>query len=311
MSGNYALRLEGVQKSFGRKSALVDLSMEVFKGTICGLVGPNGAGKTTTFGIICGFLKPDGGQIDVLGEGPFHPAKHRGRLTALPQDAALGRDLKLDEQLEYFARLQGLDGPHARREVARILEVVDLKEQARDRIRTLSHGMLHRLGIGQAFLGEPELVLLDEPTNGVDPHRAHQIRNFLHAQRGQRTIIISSHNLHEIENLCDQVVLIDAGRVVRSGTVAEVTGQDQEIRIRLSAGPVPLASLEEKLTQDTIHWNEETRLLLIRFAPSSERAAEEVIGEALRILLEANARVAEVGRGQSLERAYLESTGKG
>ncbi len=301
-----ALSLSGVGKRYGRIAALNGMDLQVPRGSIFGLVGRNGAGKTTTFAIACGYLRADKGTVNLLGEGRFDPRKHRGRVTALPQDAALGRDFTLVDQLRFLGRLQGIGRKEIHGEVERILNLVDLTSRAGTRTKTLSHGMLRRLGIGQAFLGNPELVLLDEPTNGLDPRQAHDIRGFIASQRGTRTIVVSSHNLHEIETVCDHVALMDGGRVVVSGPIADVTGRNDEILITLAEGPLPLAAVEQALAGDTVTWDEKARVLRIRYTPREGRQGEEVIGTALRALLEAGARIAEVGRGQSLERTYLE-----
>jgi ABC-type multidrug transport system ATPase subunit len=276
------------------------------RGSIFGLVGPNGAGKTTTFAIICGFLSPDQGTVQLLGNGPFNAKRHRGRVTALPQDAALGRDLKLVDHLTYLGRLQGIERSKIRGEVERILNLVDLTSRASDRTRTLSHGMLRRLGIGQAFLGNPELVLLDEPTNGLDPRQARDIREFIAAQRGTRTIVVSSHNLHELEEMCDHVALVDHGRLIRSGTLSDVTGRDEEILIVLGKGPRPIDQVRAALSGDTVEWDENEQALKIRFIVQPGRETEDVIGATLHILLGAGARISAVSRGQSLERAFLD-----
>ena len=301
-----ALRLSAVHKNYGRIRALDGLDLVVPRGSVFGLVGPNGAGKTTTFSIACGWLRADRGEVDLLDGGAFDPARHRGRVTALPQDSALGRDMTVVDQLTYLGRLQGLDRRAIRGEVARILDLVQLTDRAGDRVRTLSHGMLRRVGIGQAFLGDPELVLLDEPTNGLDPRQAHSIREFVAAQRGTRTIVISSHNLHEIETVCDHVALIDRGRVVMAGPISVVTGRDGEIRIMLADGPVPLAEMRAALPGERAEWDEATRTLTLRFQEKPGRAAEDVTGVALRALLDAGARISSVARGQSLERRYLD-----
>ena len=301
-----ALSLRAVGKNYGRIRALDGLDLEVPRGSVFGLVGRNGAGKTTTFAISCGYLRPDSGKVSLLGDGPFDPARHRGRVGALPQDAALGRDLTVAEQLTYLGRLQGLSRAEIGGEVARILKLVDLTSRARDRTRTLSHGMLRRLGIGQAFLGRPELVLLDEPTNGLDPAQAGSIRDFIATQRGERTIIISSHNLHELETMCDHVAVIDAGRLVMAGTIAEVTGQNDEVRITLGAGPAPLEPLRAALAGDEVEWDGATRTFKISFGRRPDREAEDVVSLALHALLDAGARVSTVTRGQSLERRYLD-----
>jgi len=304
-----ALSLGGVSKRYGATRALDGIDLEVPRGSIFGLVGPNGAGKTTTFAITCGFLRADLGSVRLLGEGPFDPKRHRGRITALPQDAALGRDLTLADLLTYLGQLQGLRRRDIKSEVERILNLVDLTDRADHRTRTLSHGMLRRLGIGQAFLGQPELVLLDEPTNGLDPRQASNIRDFIAAQRGTRTIVISSHNLHELESMCDHVALLDRGKVVVAGPISQVTGRNEEVSIILAAGPAPLAEVRTALPGDTIEWEEGQRILKIRFAHSADRQPEDVIGVALQTLLHNGARISTVSRGQSLERTYLELPG--
>jgi ABC-type multidrug transport system ATPase subunit len=301
-----ALRFEGIRKRYGSIQALDGLSLEVPRGSIFGLVGPNGAGKTTAFAIMCGFLRPDSGAVSILGEGRFNPRHHRGRITALPQDAALGRDLTVVDLLSYLGRLQGIPRGQIRTEVERILKLVDLTDRAKSRAKTLSHGMLRRLGIGQAFLGNPEIVLLDEPTNGLDPRQAHEIRQFIAAQRGARAIIVSSHNLHEIETICDRLALIDHGRLVMGGIMSEITGQNEEICIALGDGPIPLMQLQAALPGDVVEWDEAARALKIRFAAKPNRQAEDVISAALRTLLDAGARISAVSRGQSLERAFLD-----
>ncbi len=301
-----ALLLQSVGKNYGPIRALNGLDLSVPRGSIFGLVGPNGAGKTTAFAVICGFLSPDQGTVQLLGNGPFNAKKHRGRVAALPQDAALGRDLMLVDHLTYLGRLQGIERSQIRGEVDRILKLVDLTDRAKHRTRTLSHGMLRRLGIGQAFLGNPELVLLDEPTNGLDPRQARDIRDFIASQRGTRTIVVSSHNLHELETMCDHVALVDHGRLVRSGTLADVTGRNEDICIILASGPRPIEQVKAALPNDIIEWDEIGQALKIRFVVQPGREAEDVIGAALHILLGAGARISAVSRGQSLERAFLD-----
>lgn len=303
-----ALSLTGVTKRYGATRALDGLDLRVPRGSIFGLVGPNGAGKTTTFGIVCGYIRPDAGTVDIFGQGPFDAAKHRGRLSALPQDAELGRGVPLAEQLEFLARLQGLDRQEARQQVQKALELADMRDRARARSKTLSHGMLRRVAIAQAFIGSAELVLLDEPTNGLDPRQAHNIRSFIREQRGHRTVIVSSHNLNEIESICDHVGMVNLGKVVKAGPVSVVTGRDEDVQIVLGNGPLPMDAVREALSEDQVSWNDKTHTLTIRFTRRADREAEEVIGIALKVLLENNARISGVSRGQSLERAYLAST---
>ncbi len=309
MSAGPALQFAEVSKRFGKTPALRGLSLEVPKGTLFGLIGPNGAGKTTAFSIACGFLRPDAGAITILGEPGFDPARLKGRVTALPQDAALGRETRCLEHLLYFGRLQGLDAIRARRDAERLLDEVGLGDRKLARAKTLSHGMLRRLAVAQALIGEPELVLLDEPTSGLDPRHAHEIRELLRrARTAGRTVVISSHNLPELETLCEHVAFIDRGLVVAAGATDVVTGKGQEVEVELSEGPVPLEALQAALTGDQVSWDPERRLLRVLFRATAERRVEDVIAATLRVLLDASARIAGVRRGASLEKKFLEMT---
>jgi ABC-2 type transport system ATP-binding protein len=304
-----ALGFTDVSKSFGSTQALRGLSLEVPAGTLFGLIGPNGAGKTTAFSIACGFLQPDAGEISLLGERGFDPLRLKGRVTALPQDAALGRETRCLEHLVYFGRLQGLDPKGARRDADRLLEEVGLGDRKNAKAKTLSHGMLRRLAVAQALIGSPSLVLLDEPTSGLDPRHAHEIRELLRRSRAAgRTVVISSHNLPELETLCEHVAFIDRGQAVAAGPTDVVTGKGQEVEVELGSGPVPLDELKAALPADQVSWDADRRLLRVVFRPAAERQAEEVIGATLRVLLDGGARIAGVRRGASLERKFLEMT---
>ena len=313
-SAGAALRILGVRKRFGAREVLRGLDLSVPTGSIFGLIGPNGAGKTTTFSIACGYLQPDAGTVEIFGEGPFDPRRLKGRMTAMPQDAVLGGDLRCREHLEYFGRLQGLPSAVARSAASEALTALGLADRAETPSRTLSHGMLRRLGVAQALLGEPALVILDEPTAGLDPRHAHELRELLGRHRGARTLVISSHNLGELETLCDHVAFIDQGVCVGGGPIDEVTGRGEEVEIELAAGAAPPANLIAKVTAalagDEVRWDAATRVLSIRAAASAEagRAVEELITLALRTLIEAGARISTVRRGRSLEKRYLELT---
>jgi ABC-2 type transport system ATP-binding protein len=304
-----ALRFSEVRKSFGPNQALRGLSLEVPRGAMFGLIGPNGAGKTTAFSIACGFLQPDAGEVSILDSGPFLPARLKGRMTVLPQDAALGGETRCLQHVEYFGRLQGLTATDARAQSERLLDEVGLGDRRQARARTLSHGMFRRLTVAQALLGDPELVLLDEPTSGLDPRHAHELRDLLRRiRRDGRTVVISSHNLPELEALCDHVAFIDRGVAVAAGATDVVTGKGQEVEIDLGAGPAPIAAVAGALPADTVTFDEPQRLLRIVFQPGPDHTAEDVIGLALRALLSGGARIAGVRRGTSLEKKFLEMT---
>ncbi len=246
-----ALAFVGVSKRFGRrgKQALDALSFTIPKGSITGFVGPNGAGKTTTFGVVSGFLRPDGGTVDILGEGAFDPMRLKGRLGVLPQDAELPDRHTPFELLTHLACLQGMSGRDGRKEAARLVELVRLDDRRDHRITTLSHGMRRRVAVASALCGAPELVLLDEPLAGLDPSQAYSLRDRLAELQGRQTLVISSHNLAEVERLCDHVVMVQEGRCLREGPMATLTGADEVSRWQLarSLSPEELRRVNEAL----------------------------------------------------------------
>ncbi|MCA9605396.1 MAG: ABC transporter ATP-binding protein [Myxococcales bacterium] len=300
----FALRLAKVQKRYGKTVALDGLTLDVPRGSVMGLVGPNGAGKTTTFGIVSGAVRADAGTVDVLGTGPFDPDRHAGKVTVLPQDCELNPHSSCQEILTFYARLQRVPDPA--KEARRVLEIVRLSDRARSRVRQLSHGMKRRLAVAQALLGDPELVLLDEPTGGLDPHLVVEMREVLREQRGARTLVVSSHILSDLEATCDHVAFIEAGRVTRSGPTEELMGRAGLVTVRLAA-PIELEAVAAILDGRAPRLAGErlTYALLEGEDPSVAHAA------LIPRLVEAGARVVEVQLGRSLEAAYLESRAAG
>ncbi len=298
-----ALSLDGVHKQYGRgKKALAGLTCRFPSGSICGLVGPNGAGKTTAFSVVSGYLQPDAGSIDILGGGPFSSYRLKGRLGVLPQDAALSDRHTPRELLVHCGRLQGLGATASRDEAARILEVVRLGDRVDNRISTLSHGMRRRVAVASALMGSPELVLLDEPLAGLDPVQAHSLRDALKGLRGVQTLVISSHNLAELERMCDWVVMLANGHCVQEGTLADVTGQTQRVEWHVN-GDVPLERLRSALPGHTLSMDGGK---LIQEAPDGTLDKSSI--EIMRVLADVGVSVREVRRGVSLERRFIDET---
>jgi ABC-2 type transport system ATP-binding protein len=230
-----AVQISSVSKHFHNAKALDAVSFDVPAGSLFALIGPNGAGKTTLFSIASGILRPTAGTISVLGIDVANQVSAlRGRFSLLPQDAQFLAHVPIVEQLELFCRLQGLDVAGAQRAALAALDIVGLADMAKRRARQLSHGMGKRLAIAQAFLGDPEVVFLDEPTSGLDPENAANIRRLVRSYRGDRTIVISSHNLPELQQLCDHMAILDKGRLVRTGSMADFLGSGHTVRISFS-----------------------------------------------------------------------------
>ena len=195
---------------YSGKAALNKVSFNVIAGEPIGLVGPNGAGKTTLLNILCGFIKPASGTVSLFGHSAGHTSL-TGKISALPQDARLDPTFSIGDQLSFFARLQGFDSQSAINEAHRVLDAVALGDLFKDKSVTLSHGMAKRVSIAQALIGEPQLILLDEPTAGLDPVNTRNIRSIIAELSTTATFIISSHDLTELGRLCQNILLLDNG----------------------------------------------------------------------------------------------------
>ena len=197
---------------YSGKVALNDVNIELDSGEPIGLVGPNGAGKTTLLSILAGFLQPSSGTVRLFGYPPG-AAQLNGMVSALPQDARLDPSFTLVEQLVFYARLQGYAKQQAILEAGRVLEAFALTEAADEKPGVLSHGMAKRASIAQAMIGKPTLVLLDEPTAGLDPVNVRTVRAIIAEQSSATTFIISSHDLAELDRLCLRILLLENGRM--------------------------------------------------------------------------------------------------
>ena len=208
------IRCENVSKRYGSKLALDKVSFELDSGAPIALVGPNGAGKTTLFSLLCAYIYPSSGSISLLG----HKAGSSnlfGQISALPQDAQLDPSFTIHKQLSFYAQLQGFSGKSAKIEASRVLELMELPDSSKSLPNSLSHGMRKRVSIAQALIGKPKLIFLDEPTAGLDPENARNIRQQISALSDSVTFVISSHNLQELERLCETVLLLERGKVLQ------------------------------------------------------------------------------------------------
>ncbi len=302
-----AIRLTKLTKRFGVKTAVDQVSLKVKAGSVYGLIGPNGAGKTTTFSMLAGFLRPTSGTLEVLGYEPTQVDELRSRLGVLPQDALLPPWDKVGEFLMHMAELQDLPADRVEPEAREVLEEVDGKDWWNLRCGQLSHGMAKRVQLAQALLGDPEIVLLDEPTAGLDPRVAYEVRQLVKRRKGRCTLVVSSHNLQELEEICDAACILDRGRVVASGTIQELTASSEEVRIKLGAGPAPIAVVRELPMVKRVEYDEEKRELVVYF-DRGVVDAETVIGHVLWALLQNQARISGVTKGKGLEQRVMELT---
>jgi ABC-2 type transport system ATP-binding protein len=313
-----AVRVKNVSKHFGMKVAVDDLTMYVPAGTVYGLIGPNGAGKTTTFSMLAGYLAPSEGEVEILGFPPTHVDSLRGRVGVLPQDALLPATDTVGEFLVHMARLQGIPGVKAMTKARDALEEVEGKDWWKTKCGALSHGMAKRVSLAQALLGAPEVVLLDEPTAGLDPRVAYEVRNLIKSRKGRCTLIVSSHNLQELEEICDAAAILDRGKLIASGTMAELTASTEEVRFHV-AGPrenapgyrtgwkIPLDAIREIPIVKLAEYDDLRSELAVHF-DRDKADAETVIDSVLRVLLEQRARISGVTKGRGLEQRVMDLT---
>jgi len=216
-----SILVENITKKFGTQMAVNDVSFGVETGEIFGLLGPNGAGKTTTIRIILDIFKPDSGQVAVLG-GPMNEEK-KARVGYLPEDRGLYQDIPLERCLVYLATLKGLSESEAHQRIGEYLERFDLSEHKRKKIKELSKGMQQKAQLISTLVHRPDLIIIDEPFSGLDPVNTQMIKDLLVEERNRGvTIVMSTHQMHQVEELCDRLVLIDQGKLVLYGTLKDI-----------------------------------------------------------------------------------------
>jgi ABC-2 type transport system ATP-binding protein len=235
-----AIRAVGLTKRFGSQTAVDDVSFEVPNGVVAGFVGPNGAGKSTTLRMLLGLVRPTAGEAEVLGRSIAHPAEYLPAVGALIEGPAFYPALSGRENLDVFATLGGIE----RGRVPLVLDIVNLSERAGDPFKTYSLGMKQRLGIAAALLRDPALLILDEPTNGLDPAGMRDMRELVTAIAAQGpTVFVSSHLLGEIQSVCNWLVVVQRGRLAYQGSIAELIDGAIEHLVVATEHPDDLAAV--------------------------------------------------------------------
>ncbi|MEO8798500.1 MAG: ABC transporter ATP-binding protein [Polyangiaceae bacterium] len=317
-SAEAAIRIKKVSKRFGAKIAVDELSLQIEAGTVFGLIGPNGAGKTTTFSMMSGFLRPTSGTVEVLGFYPQQTDMLRSRVGVLPQDAILPPIEQVGEFLITLARLQMASAAEAEKLAHAVLEEVEGREWWKVKSGALSHGMAKRVQLAQALLGNPDVVLLDEPTAGLDPRSAYEVRQLIKKRKGRCTLVVSSHNLQELEEVCDAAAILDRGRLVTSGSMADLTASTQEVHVKVAPPTgessyrsaeqsVPMGKVRQLPGVSTAEWDDERSELVVHFDRKTADA-EAVIAQTLWLLLNEKVRISGVMKGKSLEARVMDLT---
>jgi len=306
-----AVSVRNLSKTFTRAKALEEVSFDVPKGSLFGLLGPNGAGKTTLFSVAAGFLRPLAGTVEVLGIDVAEISRLRGRFSMLPQDAAFQGGIPVVEQLCMFGRLSGASTVDATDQALKALELVGLADIARKNARALSHGMMKRVALCQAFMGEPEVIFLDEPTAGLDPENARSIREVIRGFGADRTVVLSSHNLQEIQDVCDHAAILNHGKLEVCAPMEQLISAAFLLRIELGSpltdaaeralGALPTVAKVERTSE------RELNLSLNLDSPDQKDAVIRSVIETLMIGHDLVPR--SLREGASLETRFLELTG--
>ena len=229
------IRIDNLVKSFGAKRAVDGISFTVERGEVLGFLGPNGAGKSTTMRMITGFMPPTSGRVSIGGHDVAESPLEAKRLIGyLPENAASYPEMTVHGFLNFAAELRGLEGAARKKAVGRVVELCFLDSVLRQSIDTLSKGYKHRTCLAQALIHDPQVLVMDEPTDGLDPNQKHEVRNLIREIGKEKAIIFSTHILEEVDAACTRAIIIDRGRIVASGTPDELGRPLDEVFRRLT-----------------------------------------------------------------------------
>ena len=233
------IALKGLTKRFGPLLAVDDISMSIASGEVLGFLGPNGAGKSTTMRMLAGFIEPTSGTAEICGfDVTRHPVEVKRRIGYLPEGAPAYGDMTAESYLGFIAEVRGFDGLEKRRRIDDVVDKVDLGEVLRQPIETLSKGFKRRVGLAQAMIHDPEILIMDEPTDGLDPNQKHQVRDLIREMSADKAIIISTHILEEVETVCSRAVIIAEGKIVFDGSPDQLAGRSptqNAVTVRVAA----------------------------------------------------------------------------
>jgi len=273
------IKVENLSKAFGAKLVVDDISFEVVKGEVLGFLGPNGAGKSTTMRMVTGFIPPTTGAISVCGfnvlEDPL-PAKRR--IGYLPESAPLYHDMTVVSFLKFAAEMRGFFGEERKKRLRRVVDLCHLESVLGQTIDTLSKGFRHRTCLAQSILHDPEVLIMDEPTDGLDPNQKHEVRSLIRRMGEDKAIIFSTHILEEVEAACTRAIIIDRGRIVANGTPEELKARSERagaVSLTLSGASADLVtsriSSVPAVLRSEILLEQPTRVVVRAFPVKSQR----------------------------------------
>jgi len=218
------IKIENLNKNYGEKQVIHNINLEIKKGELCGFIGPNGAGKTTIMKILTCLLKPGSGNVYIKNfsviDSPIDVKRHIGYL---PENSSLYEDMTINQYLEFFSEIYGMDKKISKKRILELLNDLGLNDRADENISSLSNGMKRKVAIIRAILHDPEVLIFDEPTVNLDPITSSSVRKFMkELQRKGKTIFFSTHNLYEVESICERIVMINKGKIILDGTIDEL-----------------------------------------------------------------------------------------
>jgi ABC-2 type transport system ATP-binding protein len=306
------IKAENLTKNFGDFKAIDDISFTINRGEIVGLLGPNGAGKTTTLRILTCFFNPTLGQVkyddlDVVEDS----LKIRQKIGFLPENNPLYEDLKVGEYLTYAAQMHGLPKNKIKAAVTKVIDTCGLKDRVNQEIGTLSKGFKQRVGLAQALVNDPEILILDEPTEGLDPNQRIEIRDLIKKIGSQKTVILSSHVLSEVDATCNRVLIISQGKIVASGTPEELKSQSAtqtKIFVKVEGPLEQIVEAVKKIdgVDKIISAKNEGNLCILEIETASDK---EVRKPLVQLILDRNWQLLEINKQEkSLEDIFVKLT---
>ena len=293
------IQCQSLTKRFQGIKALdgFDLELDITQPT--GIVGPNGAGKSTLFSILCGFIRPTAGKVRILGSAP-DSGLNKGKISLLPQDTAMFKGIDVFSQLKHYARLQNFSRHDAKKEVGRVLSLIQATSFAKQFPETLSFGQRKRVMLAQSLIGTPELILMDEPTSGLDPVAATEVRRILQQLGNEYSVIISSHNLNEIEDICSDIAIMNKGKLISHSSLSELTRSSQCFTLRLeNPGDNQLSELLKDINEISKIENDKNDIKSYFIYYEGDRA-EQIQIKILSKLHEHTIAVSELKKGKAL-----------
>jgi ABC-2 type transport system ATP-binding protein len=305
------IEIEGLTKKFGPIAAVAGIDLRVSKGEVLGFLGPNGAGKSTTMKMVTGYLAPDAGRVKICGfDVERDPLSAQRAIGYLPEGAPAYADMTPRQFLGFIAHVRGFTGAEAKARVQAVVEKTELEHVLDQPIDTLSKGFKRRVGLAQAILHDPPVLIMDEPTDGLDPNQKHAVRNLLKKMAPEKAIIISTHLLEEVEAICTRAVIIDRGRVVADGTPSQLLARSRHhnaVTVVLPASQAEIAKSKLKALGDVSNVEQAARasgtVELTAFPKSGALLIENVSTLALAEKWDVREMYAEPGRLDEVFRA--------